>query len=167
MRIFTAIEIPEDIKSEVISLCGGVKNIRWVSKENLHITLNFIGEIENNEVEKIDSVLKNIEINKFKLVLSGSGFFKSGALWIGVEKSNELLRLERECCKNLLEAGIDLDVRKYKPHLTVGRFKKVDINEFLGNTMGYKSRKFRVEGVSLYSSILKQSGAIYTKLSSY
>lgn len=167
MRLFTAIEIPEDVKDEVVSLYSGSKNVKWITKENLHITLNFLGDLENWEVDTVQSVLSKIEVNSFTISLSGAGYFKSGALWLGVNKNDHLTSLERVCSRELLKAGIGLDVRKFKPHLTVGRFKKKDIYEFLDSAMGYKSRKFEIKGFNLYSSILKPTGAIYTKLASY
>lgn len=164
LRLFTAIEIPEDVKGDITALYTDIPGAKWVKESNLHITLNFLGDVRENELGRLTNALSIIEFKPFNLTLSGAGFFKKGALWIGIKKSSPLQELQSELKDVITLCGIEQDNRKYKPHLTVARLKKGSVEPFMLRAGAYRSRSFKVDNFSLYSSELRREGAIHTKL---
>lgn len=163
-RLFTAIDIPDDIKGDITSLYTDIPGAKWVKEDNLHITLNFLGDVRDNQLSRLTNALSLVQFNPFKVRLSGAGFFKKGTLWIGIKKSEELSKLHNELKEIITLCGIEQDNRKYKPHLTVARLKYGSAEPFMIRAGAFKSREFLVDDFSLYSSVLEKTGAIHTKL---
>lgn len=149
MRLFTAITFEEEIKD---SLCDIMNKLRlftergsFTLRDNLHLTLNFIGETDNHKLveQAINDAVSNPNINAFDLSFAGFGRFKrrDGAIcWIGVEKEDMLLRLQKELAVRLIDRGFNLEDQEYKPHLTLARrvrfndnFKERDFEAYIPN----------------------------------
>ncbi len=173
IRLFVGIEPPENIKKRLLLLKGGVPNARWIQKENLHITLQFIGEVEEPQAVEIDEALLKIEAPAFDVSLSGTGFFGSNqlrTLWTGVEKTPELEFLFKKVESALMQAGIESKGRKFNPHITLARLKetrKRQVMDFISNNSLFKSAPFPVKHFTLFSSILSHKGAKYTAEKTY
>src|SRR5262249_58011503 len=87
IRLFTAIELPESVRLQLSLLQGGMPGARWVSSENMHLTLRFIGEVSEAVARDIDDMLADIREPSFSLALRGVGEFgrnEGRALWAGV-----------------------------------------------------------------------------------
>ncbi|NMA68475.1 MAG: RNA 2',3'-cyclic phosphodiesterase, partial [Desulfitobacterium sp.] len=134
MRLFIAINFPEEIldKIENIKECIAqyAQEGRFVSRENLHLTLEFLGEIPEEKVPKIIEVMELIHTPPFTLSLTGTGTFKrkdGEIFWLGIVKNQTLLDLQRELHQYLVERDFELEDRQYRPHITLGR--KVRLGE--------------------------------------
>ena len=89
MRLFVALTLPDGIRAELARLCYGLPGARWGNPDNMHVTLRFIGEVDNPSAEDIDSALGGIHAPGFPVTLSGMGSFGSAAkvraAWVGIE----------------------------------------------------------------------------------
>src|SRR5579871_5306281 len=99
IRLFVALDLPQDVRERLLALGGGVPGARWSGAEQLHLTLRFIGEGNENVAHDIDDALITIRAPAFALELSGVGEFggrNPRALWAGVKSSDALLHLQRK-----------------------------------------------------------------------
>lgn len=174
VRLFVALPLPEDTRERLAGLGFGLKGVRWVPPENLHITLRFIGEVEEGLAREIDAALLDLRAPAFSLGLSGLGLFGTGAkmriLWAGVEKSPALLTLRGRIEAALRPLGLAPDGRNYSPHITLARLDKPDparLQAFVeGNSLAV-SETLSVTGFGLYSSLLGRAGPTYTEEAHY
>lgn len=182
MRTFVAIDLNQKIKNGVSQLIEDLKKqsgvsrgIRWIRPEAMHLTLKFLGEINEEKVAPITDVLKRIseECQPFPLRMKGTGFFppKSRAprvIWIGVEEEDKLMRLQSQVEKALERMGFPREKRKYHPHLTLGRVKTFsEIKNTLLFLEKHKDKNFgdmEVKKITFFRSILKPTGAEYSAL---
>jgi len=112
MRLFVALDLPWDLRQRVASLAnGGIPGARWVPPENYHITLRFIGETPGHRAEEIDMALAGLRGRGFSLTLSGLGTFTKGgrstALWVGVERNQQLDHLQNKIERALQQIGLE------------------------------------------------------------
>lgn len=135
MRLFIAINFDKEFKDIIENIGTKVKECslqgKFVDKEYFHLTVEFLGEIPESKVESIKNIMNKIAAKSFLLKLEEIGFFnrKEGDIyWIGIEKSEELLKIKSQLYKMLKEEGFNVEKRKYKPHLTIGRKVKMDRN---------------------------------------
>lgn len=172
-RFFTAIEIPEQIVQGLNLLQGGVPGARWINPGNMHLTLNFIGDQPGHQLTDIDVALSALELPGFALSLAGAGRFGKrgrGALWVGVSPCQELIRLQRKCADALSRIGVELERRKFTPHVTLARFNRApdsDIESWCAGHGGYYSAPFPVGRFGLYSSQSLRGGGPYVAAQFY
>jgi 2'-5' RNA ligase len=177
MRSFIAIDIPAGIKSSIDSVIrtvsGDARGILWVSTENIHLTLKFLGDVRDDLVPEIEKRLKLIgkRNQSFSVGIRGAGAFPSfrnpNVLWLGIEASDQLEALFREIDAVLAEIGFERESRKFSPHLTIGRVKdRRDVAPVARELSTYKDVFFgtiEVREILLMKSVLKPSGAEYSK----
>ena len=168
IRLFVAIELPEAVKAELTRLGGGVPGAKWVSFENLHLTLRFIGEVDEDAASDIAAALGQIRAPSFDLVLSGVGQFSSArtprVLWVGVEKNDSLVYLNTKVENALVRAGIAPERRRFSPHITLARLRtasKPRINSFVSTNAMFTAGPVHVDSFILFSSFLGRNGAIH------
>ena len=167
IRLFTAIEIPESVRLRLSLLQGGVPGARWSPPENLHLTLRFIGEVDEAVANDIDDVLSNLRAPSFDLTLKAAGEFGGRdphALWVGVAPNEALHRLVAKIESALQRMGLDAESRKYTPHVTLARLRDAPlpkVREFLGAHATFDSGPFRVRAFALYSSHPSARGSLY------
>ena len=127
MRLFLALSLPEPLRERLAALCTGLPGARWVAPENLHLTLRFIGEVDGSQARDLDAALAQVRAARLAVTLAGVDRFGSGrklrALWVGVEPNPELDRLYRKLDHAVRDAGLAPEGRKFKPHVTLARFK--------------------------------------------
>ena len=174
IRLFVAIDIPETIQEEVGGMGRSIPNARPVPTDQLHLTLKFIGEIEESRILGIDDALKKITQPEFSISLKGVGIFPPrGApriLWAGIEPVDRTVALRNSIEKNLAAIGIPRDSRKFAPHLTLARLRNcpiLSLQQFLAGNAFLQTPEFSVEYFHLYSSWLTKKGALHTIESSY
>jgi RNA 2',3'-cyclic 3'-phosphodiesterase len=173
LRLFIAVPVPEHIKENLLRLKINIHGAKWTEKDQMHITLKFIGQVEGHIFNEIIRCLSDIEFEKFSVNFNGVGVFHTGnsqrkgsskILWSGIEKSDSLKMLKNKIDAALLDCGIVRKERKYHPHVTVARLKNVypdNITGFLSRSNTFKSVDFIVNEFILYSSILSPKGAVH------
>ncbi len=174
-RTFIAIEIP--LSNQTVDFINNIKSdlkdekIRWVASNNMHITLFFLGDTNENEIGSICTKLSGAlkDIDSFELICKGLGIFRSvynpKALWLGFDKSGMLNSLKVEIGKVISDFGFTIEERKFKPHLTLGRMKYIkDRNNLKLLLEKYKDtyiQKFQISEIIFYESQLTTVGPIY------
>ncbi|MGH1463453.1 MAG: RNA 2',3'-cyclic phosphodiesterase [Neptuniibacter sp.] len=164
MRLFLALDLPEEIKTQIESLyLDEYSHIRWMSAEQLHLTLVFIGAQNNVPLDDLIQKIAEIEFQPFSLSTREIGYFNSGVIWLGIEENNLLQQLQKKLRQKLEELDLNLERRKFTPHITLGRTKKVDADfmEHLSNHAFGFNCSWLVDSFQLKSSHLKKSGALY------
>ncbi len=174
MRLFVGIAFPEDIRARLDELSGGLPDARWVAPENLHLSLRFIGEVPGGDERDIGQTLQAAGGPAFDLALKGLGCFdrrgKVHAVWVGVEKSEPLLRLQGKIAAALVRSGLEPEHRKFKPHVTLARFKGAparDVGRYLEANNDFAAGPFTVGDFTLYRSRLGHGGPHYEALADY
>jgi 2'-5' RNA ligase len=134
MRLFLGITFQEEILQEVGQTIHRLKKNsikgNFTRKKNLHLTLAFLGEIDERQIIKIEEIMNSIDMNPFVIELDILGKFRSRGgdiYWIGFKESAQLQRLYEELSRKLRKNGFLLEDRPYTPHLTLGR--KVILDE--------------------------------------
>ncbi len=174
MRLFIAIALPEDLRARLAALGNGLPGARWVSEENLHLSLRFLGELDGGEAADVDAALAGVRVPGFELGLEGISHFGKGrnlrALWVGVRPNPALMRLQAKIEQAAIRAGQPPEKRKFKPHVTLARFKSNPggkLQSYLAEHALFRTEPFPVDGFTLYSSFLSASGAIYRPEADY
>jgi len=174
LRLFTGISLPILLRQRLTIMQGGIDGARWTSRENFHLTLTFLGEVDEATAEIADEALSAIRTEKFSLTLKGTGSFARGddpkVLWMGVEHSEVLHRLKEKIDRALDVAKIPFERRKYVPHVSMARFRKADeakVAEFMQANNLFSSDPFEVDEFILYRSHLTKNGSAYEELQHY
>ncbi|WP_395686731.1 RNA 2',3'-cyclic phosphodiesterase [Aestuariivirga sp.] len=166
-RLFTGLEIPEDVAFDLFLMQGGVSGARWIHRDSYHITLRFIGDIDDALAREISLELEGVAARPFRLQLAGCGVFggnKPHALFAAVEESADLRRLQfthERICQLL---GLPPESRKFAPHVTLARLKDPELRSlhgFLASHSLYRSRPFDVDRFVLFSSRPSRGGGPY------
>jgi len=186
-RCFIAIKPTEEICNRVLTFIEDLKDqldselIRWCSKDQLHITLKFLGDVEEERIEPLKTTLRNYcsEFSKFELTISGAGCFPDFSfprvIWVGMNGELDKLSALQEAVEvGVCEFGDHKEERDFKPHLTIARIKRVsnkqlrDIRNKLQRTITGTGLigGWQVDNVLLMESSLQPSGAIYQELDS-
>jgi len=181
MRMFVALAIPDSVAQSLLLIQGGVPGARWQSREQLHLTLSFIGEVDGRDAAMIDDALAGIRAPAFSLQLHGVGQFGEGrrsrahALWAGARANPALEHLQRKVDTAIRRAGTPApssnnQAHKFTPHVTLARMRQPDpgkVVEWLTHNALYTSAEFAVPAFHLYSSKLTSDGSIYRIEQSY
>lgn len=169
MRLFVALDLPEEIKELLGDLAEGIPGARWVPDDNLHLTLRFIGEVPSHRAEEIDLALATLRGRCFSLNIHGVGTFsKAGrevALWAGVEKTPALDLLQTKIETALQRAGLEPERRRFTPHITLARLDNAPpdkLASFLQRRNLLRAGPIPVEHFTLFSSRLGKEASVYT-----
>jgi 2'-5' RNA ligase len=167
MRLFVALAIPEAVAQELFLLQAGIPGARWQTREQLHLTLRFIGEVDGREANDIDDALAAISAPRFTLALKGVGEFggkKPHAVWAGVSDVQAVSHLNRKIEAALQRIGVAADERRFTPHVTLARLRAAPVGkvmDWLADHALYAGPPFAVEQFALYSSVLTPNGSVY------
>lgn len=179
LRTFVAVEINEEIRKGLSDLITRLKTsgagVKWVAPENIHITLKFLGYIEDTQVAAVSDHIRKAAapINAFTVAIKHLGAFPNTKrprviFVVAHEKGNNLATIYSRLDDSLTELGIEKDGREFKPHLTIGRVKSPKNLTALMDAMDpLKVSSFGqqvVESVALMQSDLKPTGPVYKKL---
>src|SRR5258708_39724675 len=170
LRLFVGIGLPPDLKLRISLLCTGVPEARWVDAGNFHLTLRFIGEVDEGVASDIDAALLRRSAPRFSRAVAGVGQFGTRMLWVGVEKSPFLLQLQAKVESALQRAGIPPEGRRYTPHVTLARLRQPlgpRVPAFLAEHALFRAPPFDVDRFSLIASYLTKNGAIYEDQADY
>jgi len=180
-RIFIALKVEPcetllRIYSTLKSVLGSEK-IKWVDPMNIHLTLAFLGDTEEERIKVAGIMLKQkcTGFGQFDFALAGTGVFKNfrepKLIWIGIEQSEKLLNLNNLIVSGLKDVGFGIEDREFKPHITLARIKFIkDHNSLKSALEGYQDtfiQKVSVSEVILFESILKPAGPIYKPIGKF
>lgn len=172
MRLFIAIDLPDDLKINIGRLWADtIPGARWVPVEQIHLTLSFLGEVEESAVEPLTEKLAHIHVPAFDLRCGGTGCFptrhRPRVLWIGVEQEPHLYDLAAKVRAAVLACGIPQEDRHFSPHLTLARLKMKPSSEFdafLDKHKDLKVPPIHVREFTLFQSQLNWQGAVHVPI---
>lgn len=180
MRVFLAMEIPEDVRAAVGALIAKLQPVcraaRWVRVTGMHVTLKFIGEAAEETAERVKAELRGVRSPApVDVQFRGVGFFPNArrprVFWAGIEASANLAPMAAEIERRLETLGIAREQREFKPHLTLARFESQDglpqLHEALEELAPFELGAMHTGEFHLYRSELKRGGAVYTKLATF
>lgn len=178
IRLFFGVAIDPEVASGVADLQARLKSrlpdVRWVAKENFHFTLKFLGPVAEGRVAAIRSAVTKAVAGypAFAVLARGLGVFpdirRPRVVWVGLH-SAELEPLAETVEEALEPLGFGREARPFRPHLTIGRWSSpapatAALNEALARWREEVFGESRVEEVVLFQSVLKPTGAVYTRL---
>jgi 2'-5' RNA ligase len=180
IRSFLAFELPGEIKSIVDRVAGEVRrsglDVRWVKVENIHLTVVFLGNVNPQDLDGVEEVAEKTcrGYGPFRIALSGAGCFpntrRPRVIWLGMEGDLDRMSLFRDALQEALKPfGVKAEKRPFRPHLTLGRFKKPGLSdgrllEILSAHKDLTSPVCSLNELVLFKSDLKPGGAVYTKM---
>jgi len=183
IRSFLAFELPLDIKKIVAQVSGEVGkstlNVRWVKVDNIHLTVVFIGNINPDDIPDMGSMVQKVclQYGPFDISLKGMGVFPNNrrprVIWLGLHGDLERLSFFRDALqKHLRPFGVKEEKRRFRPHLTLGRFRKhkrgaSQLDEFILTYKDLTGPVCHLNELILFRSDLKPGGAEHTKLKSW
>jgi RNA 2',3'-cyclic 3'-phosphodiesterase len=173
LRLFVGIEFPPELKLRLSLLQSGVGGAKWVDPGNFHLTLRFIGEVDEGTAADIDEALLRLKSRAFSLQLAGTGTFggdKPRQLWVGVEREPALGTLQSKIETALMRSGLPPEPRKFAPHVTLARLrdpKRADIQQFLAANAQFRAEPLRVDRFSLIASYPTKAGSVYEDRADY
>ncbi len=173
-RLFIALDLPSEVKQQLLQLPRAYSGARWQSLEQLHLTLVFIGDVDKSQVPELLEALKQVHAEPLHLSLKGVGYFGSAryprVLFAEVEKNPALNKLQKQVFNALAGLGLDLEKRKYHPHVTLARLERTpyeSVGQFLETEALFKTDSFHLEQFHLYSSRQTRTGSEYRIESSF
>ena len=172
-RLFVAIRPPQPVRARLRDVMGGVSGARWMTDDQLHLTLRFIGEVEAHVAEDVAAALAGVRHPPFRIALSRIGSFERRGhpevLWAGVTPHDELKALHKKVDQACQRAGLPPEGRAYSPHITLARLKRDtgSIAALMETSGGLSSEPFAVDSFCLYESQLTPEGALYTIVERY
>lgn len=169
LRLFTAISIPFDLAETLARRQTGLPGARWRPAEALHVTLAFHGEVDERRAYDLAAELARIPGGRFHIELRGVGAFgdahRSHTLWAGVAPNERLTVLSGRCRAAAERAGLRMEPRVYRPHLTLAYLKTQTNPDRIGAWItGHNllhSPPMPVDRFGLYSSVLSDGGSHY------
>jgi len=180
-RTFIAIEIPASVKLkellELLRVDFREEKIRWVNPEILHITLSFLGDTSEQQVNYISEQLEKIcsGYSSMELHLKEVGVFpnlrKPKVFWVGIERNKLLENLQEEIKVMLHDYGMNRDEKSFNPHLTIARIKWIDdidkLKYWLQKYKGETIQKTKIGEIIYYESRLTSNGPIYNPVKKF
>jgi 2'-5' RNA ligase len=166
-RLFTGIELPDDIVSRLSIMRAGLYGAQWIDPENYHITMRFAGDMPDAQANHFAEALADIRYDSFELEVSGLGSFggnKPKAIWAAVKPSRSLEALQKAHERAARIAGLPPDTRNFVPHVTLARLRNVSpfaVAEYLDRHGGLFSTPFTVTRFVLFSSRPNRGGGPY------
>lgn len=171
-RLFTALEVPSDIAEDLAAMRGGLFGARWLETESYHLTLRFIGDIDEWTAREIDYELGRVRRPPITVTLDGLSAFggdKPRAIVAKARPSTLLVDLQAEQERVVRRVGVPAEPRKFTPHVTIARLRGVTpmaVADYLG-ARGFLTRQFTAERVVLFSSRDSVGGGPYMVEATY
>jgi len=166
-RLFTGLEIPKEVAQSLSLLRGGLPGARWIDPENYHVTLRFIGDIDDRLAHEIASLLDGVRRRSFEVRfgnLMSFGGRKPRAVVVAVEPIQPLVELQSELERLMQRLGLEPEGRKFIPHVTLARLRvssSRDVAEYLSTRGPVFGASFRVSRFVLFSSRSSVGGGPY------
>ncbi len=180
MRLFVALDIPDEVRRALSNLIGKLeregRGARWVRVEGMHLTLKFIGHVSPETAQRVQEELRAIRsAAPAEMNFRNVGFFPTArhprVFWVGIEASPNLAELAAAIETRLEPLGIPREQRPFRPHLTLARFRSEEglprLRDALEKLSPFEFGATSVEEFHLYESRLKPGGAEYLRLATF
>lgn len=182
MRAFVAIELSDEIKGCLSQAQSHLKysgaDVKWVEKENIHLTLKFLGDITEDKAKKVGTMLEGIasSAKPFELTLKDIGAFPKTdsprVIWAGLDKgAKESTDIAKRTDEELLKIGFEPEARPFAAHITIGRVRSPKNKEALKEKILSVPKSWlsdsssqRISSIALFQSTLTPDGPVYTKI---
>jgi 2'-5' RNA ligase len=174
-RLFIAIDLPKPVKGRLEVLQKHLDGVKWIEQQQMHLTIRFLGNVDEYLYQKLLSNLKIIHSPSFVYSIKGVGVFpnvhRPKVLWAGVEADDRLSTLYQKIEKVVVSSGFDPEERDYKPHITLGRVKQrlhsEECQSFLEKYENLEITDIKVDNFILYQSRLTRHGALHQQVQQY
>jgi 2'-5' RNA ligase len=175
-RTFIALSLPDAHRSALAKLYRDERGFTWTNPEQLHVTMRFIGDLDELTGERLAAELAKIRVAPFFLPLEGVGAFPprgpAKVIWVGVGRGHPLLfQLRQRIDDTLVAMGLDADVRNFRPHVTLARIRSdaapVAVRHYLKRHREFSGPQLRVDHFGLYASELTPSGARHSLIRAF
>ncbi len=178
-RIFIAYKLPNELKNDMLFYQHKVKNIKnfygvnWVKQENMHITIAFLGQVIDRDIEKVKSIIDSVHFSPVKIKTHKVAFFiKNGRpaiLYMSVSNADELKDKAEEIRSKLVDKGINFDRKQFNAHITLARVKReADADDFYNAVMEkldrVEEKEYTINNIVLYESKFIDRGPKYIQL---
>ena len=185
MRLFVGIELGEPLAASVNSAAARLRSdllrgcpdlpVRWVRRDNLHLTVVFLGEVHDEDAQAVATALElGVDVEPFTLRIAGFGVFPPApplrVIWMGIAQGGrELMLLHEEITARLRTIGHPGEARSYSPHLTIARVGDLPRSDeqavrTVVRTATATAQATRIDSVTLFRSQLAPAGASYEAL---
>lgn len=166
MRLFIGLALPEKVKDQLMVLDKNLSGALWKSPDKLHLTLSFVGNVEEPMAEELLRELRFIRFSAFHVSLKKIGYFATGDmphhLWVGVDEDKALKELQEKIASVVRKLGFgDRDKFKFHPHVTLAKLQGVglsDVMNYISKNNLFHSDLFLVDSFNLFSSHAKEAG---------
>lgn len=174
MRLFIAIDLPVELKQALAKLRRDLPGARWVPAAQIHLTLAFLGEVEEASAWRLNAELARIHLPPFTLALTGLGCFphrqRPRVLWVGLAPEAHLTELAVAVQGAILAASLPVEERPFSAHITLARLKfpaPREVEEFLAQPLPPHLPPLPVHDFILFESRLTPDGAEHLPLTRF
>ncbi len=173
IRLFVGLDLPEDLREKLAATGIGVPGFHWVPEENLHLTLRFIGEVDEAMANDLHDALTGIHAPPFPLTIAGTGIFEKAhrphTFYASVEKSDPLIRLQKKIESVLVRAGQEPEDRKFTPHISLAKLRDTPASRLQDVLAAHALLRadWTVAYFTLFSSRLGSGDPVYTAEADY
>jgi len=179
MRLFIAAELAEEVRKNLVELINELKEpgaaVKWVEADNLHVTLKFLGWVEDRKLVELESLVEKAvtKTGGFKAKFEGTGTFPAGktprVIWVGIsEGGKELKKIADSLEGALARAGYRSEEREFSAHLTLGRVKdNKGVDKLKEKIEKYRDSIFGeawIDSIAVMKSTLTPKGPVYEKI---
>jgi RNA 2',3'-cyclic 3'-phosphodiesterase len=173
-RLFVAVGLPDVMKDTILRLRDAELGVRWTPRDQLHLTLRFIGQVDEQQTQRIVGSLGEVAAPSFLLSSPHLHVFpnlrKPRIIHAVIQEDGKLTRLVADLTRALRTAGVEDDVRTFRPHVTLARVKDAspdEVHAFLDRCGDLDLDPFTVQAFHLYESTLHRDGAQHHRLATY
>jgi len=172
-RLFTGLDLPDTVTDRLLSVRGGLSGARWITPDHYHITLRFIGDIDERIARDVFAVLARVSRRPVPITVEGIAVFggdRPRALVAKILPSPGLMELQAEQERLMRRVGLQPEPRKYTPHITLARLRDTspfELANFLGGIGHLPSMQFNSDAFHVFSSRASTGGGPYVVEGSY
>ncbi len=175
IRLFVGLDLPPVVRQALSFMQGGIPGARWTSKSNYHLTLAFIGEVDESVAAEIDEALFGIHAPAFELELAGVGQFdrngRTKVLWAGVRPNPALEHLQEKVHAALSQRRLPVETRRFRPHVTLARLNAQAAQDrvlhYLAGHALFAAPAVPVRHFTLFESVRGSDAPVYRPVNSY
>ncbi|MEQ8350158.1 MAG: RNA 2',3'-cyclic phosphodiesterase [Leptospiraceae bacterium] len=167
-RTFIALTIPDHVIQRLGGLQTGLPDVRWTPPDQMHITLKFLGEVSDDSLEDLSSLLEEMRFTAPGIRIAGLGYFAQRksppVLWAGLEPEDPIQEIHRVIESSTGKLGFAKEKRNYRPHITLGRLRRSNprrLQEYLELHHLFNTEDFFCQELVLFTSRLTPDGALH------